>query len=49
MLEKYSPERTILKLEKIHMLEDQEGNLSEPERTKRQRDILEALEGISWW
>jgi transposase len=49
LLKKYSLERKILELEKIHMMEDQNGNLSELERTKRQRDILEALEGISWW
>ena len=39
LLKKYSLERMILELE----------NLSELERTKRQKDILEALEGISWW
>ena len=49
LLKKYSLERMILELEKIHMMEDQEGTLRELERTKRQKDILEALEGISWW
>ena len=47
--EKYSLEKKILELEKIHMIEDQEGNLSELERTKRQKDILGVLEGISRW
>ena len=49
LLEKYSLERKILELEKIHMSEDQEGNLKELERSKRQKDILGVLEGISWW
>ena len=47
--EKYSLERTILELEKLHVMEDQNGNLEELERTERKNDILEALEGISWW
>ena len=46
---KYSLERMLLELEKFHVMEDQNGNLKELERTKRQKDILEALEGISWW
>jgi len=29
--------------------EDQNGNLTELERTKKQKDILEALDKISWW
>ncbi|MDA8142831.1 MAG: hypothetical protein M0T81_02470 [Thermoplasmatales archaeon] len=49
LLKKYSLERMILELEKLHVMEDQNGNLKELERTKRQKDILEALEGISWW
>ncbi len=49
LLKKYSLERMLLELEKIHMMEDLNGNLKELERTKRQKDILKALEGISWW
>jgi len=42
-------ERMILELEKLHVMEDQNGNLTELERTKKQKDILEALDKISWW
>ncbi len=47
--EKYSIERMLLELEKLHMMEDQNGNMKELERTRKQKDILEALEKISWW
>lgn len=47
--EKYSVERMLLELEKLHMIEDQNGILRELERTRKQKDILEALESISWW
>jgi len=46
---RYSLERMILELEKLHVVEDQNGNLTELERTKKQKDILEALDKISWW
>jgi len=39
----------LLELEKLHMMEDQNGNMKELERTRKQKDILEALEKISWW
>ena len=48
LVRKYSIERMLLELEKLHVMEDQNGNLSELERTKRRKDILETLEGISW-
>ena len=48
LLKKYFLERTPLELEKHHVMEDQNGNLSELERTKGEQDISEALEGISW-
>ena len=47
--EKYSVERMFLELEKLHMIEDQDGAFKELERTKRQKDILEPLSKISWW
>ena len=47
--EKYSIERMLLELEKLHMMEDQNGNMRELERTRKQKDILEVLERISWW
>ena len=47
--EKYSMERMLLKLEKLHMIEDQNGGLKELERTKKQKDILDLLNSVSWW
>ena len=47
--EKYSLERMFLELEKLHMIEDQEGAFRELERSRRQKDILEPLSKISWW
>jgi hypothetical protein len=49
LMKRYSLERMILELEKLHVMEDQNGNLTELERTKKQKDILEALDKISWW
>ncbi|MEM0136425.1 MAG: hypothetical protein QXU18_14560, partial [Thermoplasmatales archaeon] len=49
LLKKYSLERMILQPERPHMMENQNQNNTELERTKRQKDILETLEGISWW
>jgi transposase len=46
---KYSIESMLIELEKLHMIEDQNGNLRELERTKKQKDILEALSSVSWW
>jgi hypothetical protein len=45
--ERYSIERMLLEPEKLQMIEDQNGNLRELERTRKQKDILEALENIS--
>ena len=47
--EKYSMERMFLELEKLHMVEDQNGGLKELERTKKQKDILDLLNSVSWW
>ena len=47
--EKYSMERMFLELEKLHMIEDQNGDLKELERTKKQKDILNLLNSVSWW
>ena len=49
LMKKYSLERMILELEKLHVVEYQNGNLVELERTKKQKEILEALDKISWW
>ena len=49
LMKKYSLERMLLELEKFHVIEDQNGNLTELERTKKQKDILEALDKASWW
>ncbi len=38
-----------LELEKLYMIEDQNGEFRELERTRKQKDILEALDSISWW
>ena len=46
---KYSIESLLIELEKLHMIVDQSGSLRELERTKKQKDILEALSSISWW
>ena len=47
---KYSIESLLIELEKFHMIVDQSAALSlrELERTKKQKDILEALSSISW-
>jgi hypothetical protein len=42
-------ERMFLELEKLHMVEDQNGGLKELERTKKQKDILDLLNSVSWW
>ena len=49
LMKKYSLKRMILELEKLHVVEDTSGNITELERTRKQKDILEALEKISWW
>lgn len=37
-------ERTLLELEKLQVIEDDSGNMSEPDRTRKQNDFVEALE-----
>ena len=49
LMKKYSLEKMILELEKMHVVEDASGSMSELERTRKQKDILEALEKVSWW
>ena len=49
LMKKYSSERVLLELEKIHTMEDQNGDLKELGRTRKQKDIPEARDGISWW
>jgi hypothetical protein len=39
----------ILGLEKLHVVEDASGGINKLERTRNQKDILEALEKVSWW
>lgn len=34
-------------LEKLHVVEDVNGQIKEPEKTKREKDILKALNEIS--
>lgn len=46
--EKYSMGKMFLELGKPHMMEDQNGDLKEPERTKKQKDILNLLNSVSW-
>ena len=49
LMRKYSLEKMILELEKLHVVEDAGGSITELERTRKQKDILEALEKVSWW
>ncbi|MCL4356968.1 MAG: transposase [Candidatus Thermoplasmatota archaeon] len=49
LMNRYSLEKLILELEKLHVVEDANGSMSELERTRKQKDILEALEKVSWW
>ena len=49
LMRKYSLEKMILELEKLHVVEDASGNITELERARKQKDILEALEKVSWW
>ena len=39
----------LLELEKLYIMEDQNGNMEALERTRKQKDILEVPEGILWW
>ena len=48
LMNKYSLERVLLEMEKLQVVEDASGNMSELERTRKQKEILEALEKVSW-
>ena len=48
-MRKYSLEKLILELEKLHVVEDASGSITELERTRKQKGILETLEKVSWW
>ena len=49
LMNRYSLEKMLLELEKLHVVEDANGSMSELERTRKQKDILDALEKVSWW
>ena len=49
LMKKYSLEKVILELEKLHVVVDASGNITEPERTRKQKAILEMIEKGSWW
>ncbi len=49
LIKKYSVERMFLELEKLHIIEDQDGKFRELERTKKQKELLDALSPMSWW
>ena len=49
LMNRYSLEKMLLELEKLHVVEDASGNITELERTGMQKDILDALEKVSWW
>ena len=49
LMRKQSLEKMILGLEKLHVVEDASGSINKLERTRKQKDILEALEKVSWW
>ena len=49
LMHRYSLERMLLELEKLHVIGNDSGNMSKLERTRKQKDILEALEKVSWW
>ena len=43
LIRKYSLEKMILELEKLHVDEDFSGSINEPERTRKQKDSLKHL------
>ena len=49
LMKRYSLEKLILELEKLHVVEDANGSMSELERTRKQKDIIDPLEKVSWW
>ena len=48
LTKKYSVERLFLELEKLQIIKKDDGSFEELKRTKKQRDILTALEKVSW-
>lgn len=46
---KYSIERMFLKIEKLHIIDDQNGELKNIGRTKKQKDMINPLNSVSWW
>ncbi|EQD39445.1 transposase, IS4 family protein, partial [mine drainage metagenome] len=48
LIKKYSVERMFLELEKLQIIKKDDGSFEELERTRKQREILVALEKISW-
>ena len=49
LMKRYSLEKMLLELEKLHVVEDVNSKITELERTRKQKGILEALEEVSWW
>ena len=49
LMKRYSLEKMLLELEKLHVVEDVSSKITELERTRKQKGILEALEEVSWW
>ena len=47
LMKRYSLEKKPLELEKLHVVEDVSSKLTELERTRKQKDILDALEKVS--
>ena len=45
--EKYSVERMLLELEKLYMIDDQNGIMKKLERTRKQKDILDLMDKVS--
>ncbi len=48
-MEKYLVKKMFLEVEKPHINEAKSVEFRELERTRKQKDILEALGLISWW
>ena len=48
LTKKYSVERMFLELKKLQIIKKNEGSFEEFERTKKQRDIITALDKVPW-
>ena len=46
LTKKYNVERMFLELEKLQIIKKDDGSFEELERTKKQRDVLTALEKV---